>query len=92
MLHLTTPSQTENISLFIYEDDKYTKYIELNFGNLTIYPMEMKETIDKYQKMNIKIQDTNCDGKIIRTTHIEYYGIGELKEYYNESSNICKNQ
>ena len=41
---------------------------------------------------SIKIQDTNCDGKIIRTTQIEYYGIGELKEYYNESSNICKNQ
>ena len=41
---------------------------------------------------SIKIQDTNRDGKIIRTTHIEYYGIGELKEYYNESSNICKNQ
>lgn len=39
---------------------------------------------------SIKIKDTNVDGKIIRNTHIIYYGLGELKEFY-EGSNICKN-
>jgi DNA invertase Pin-like site-specific DNA recombinase len=40
---------------------------------------------------SIKIKDTFIDGKIIRNTHIEYYGLGELKEFY-EDSNIYKNQ
>ena len=51
--------ESGNIALFIYNDGEYKKYVELNFGNITIYPKEMKETIDKYQKSVIKIQDAD---------------------------------
>jgi len=50
-----------NITLFIYDDGKYTKYIELNFGSITIYPMEMKESIKDYQKYIINIQDADIE-------------------------------
>lgn len=50
-----------NIALFIYENDEYIKYVELNFGNITIYPKEMKETIEGYVKYSVTIQDTNIE-------------------------------
>lgn len=37
----------------------------------------------------IQIQDTQDGEKIIRNTHIEYYSIGELKELYEQNSNLC---
>ncbi len=37
----------------------------------------------------IQIQDTQADEKTIRNTHIEYYSIGELKELYEQNSNLC---
>ena len=39
----------------------------------------------------IQIKDTQDGNKIIRNTHIEYYSIGELKEIYEQNSNICEN-
>ena len=75
---------------------------DINIEKVSIKQLEYILSINEEELLNtnllnsviksIKIQDTNRDGKIIRTTHIEYYGIGELKEYYNESSNLCKNQ
>ncbi len=50
-----------NIGLYIYEDGKYTKYVELNFGNITIYPLEMNETLDKYTKSSLKIQNNQIE-------------------------------
>lgn len=41
---------------------------------------------------SIKIKDIKEEDKIIRNTHIEYYGIGELKEIYEQNSHLCKNQ
>ena len=49
------------IGLYIYEDGNYTKYLELNFGNITIYPLEMTEKINNYQKYNIKIQKNDIE-------------------------------
>lgn len=46
-----------SVSLYIYEDGKYTKYTELNFGNITLYPLELKETIKKYKKYEVTIQN-----------------------------------
>ena len=37
----------------------------------------------------ISIQDSQKDEKTIRNTHIEYYSIGELKELYEQNSNLC---
>lgn len=37
----------------------------------------------------IQIQDTQDGEKTIRNTHIEYYSIGELKELYEQNSNLC---
>lgn len=37
----------------------------------------------------IQIQDSQDGEKTIRNTHIEYYSIGELKELYEQNSNLC---
>ncbi len=37
----------------------------------------------------IQIQDNQDGEKTIRNTHIEYYSIGELKELYEQNSNLC---
>ena len=50
-----------NVSLFIYENDKYEKYVELNFGNITIYPMPMTRTIKEYKKSVINIQEEEVE-------------------------------
>ena len=50
-----------NISLYIYDDNKYTKYTELSFGNITIYPMEMKKELKNYYKTKINIQDVDVE-------------------------------
>ncbi len=50
--------------------------------------MQLLNTVIK----SIKIQDIKEEDKLIRNTHIEYYGIGELKEIYEQNSNICENQ
>lgn len=50
-----------NISLFVYDNDKYTKYIELNFGNLVIYPLSMNETLKGYSKASLNIKDNKIE-------------------------------
>ncbi|MBE6148383.1 MAG: hypothetical protein E7167_02685 [Firmicutes bacterium] len=50
-----------DIALYIYENDQYEKYVELNFGNITIYPMPMKEIIKEYKKVYIKVQDADIE-------------------------------
>ncbi len=37
----------------------------------------------------IQILDTQNGEKTIRNTHIEYYSIGKLKEFYEQNSNLC---
>ncbi len=64
---------------------KQLEYI-LNIKEYELFSNNLFNSIIK----SIKIKDTNVDGKIIRNTHIIYYGLGELKEFY-EGSNICEN-
>jgi len=54
-----------NIELFIYEDDKYTKYNELNFGNITIYPLAMKTILKDYHKTRITLQNIELESLTI---------------------------
>lgn len=37
----------------------------------------------------IQIQDSQDGEKTLRNTRIEYYSIGELKEFYEQNSNLC---
>lgn len=69
-----------NISLFIYEDGKYTKYVELTFGSLTLYPLKMDESIKDYKKSEVlvgenKIECLELDAqnryKIIKAINVE---------------------
>ena len=72
-----------NIGLFIYEDGKYTKYVELVFGNITIYPLAMNEKIDKLKKMNVQIQnnEVECLSKSLNSRFKLIYGLNvETKE------------
>ncbi|MGN1379925.1 MAG: cadherin-like beta sandwich domain-containing protein [Bacilli bacterium] len=50
-----------NISLFIYEDGSYLKYIELSFGQLTLYPLNMDEEIKGYKKNTISIGENTIE-------------------------------
>ena len=50
-----------NISLFIYEDGTYLKYIELSFGQLTLYPLNMDEEIKGYEKSTISIGENRVE-------------------------------
>ncbi|MBR4231015.1 MAG: cadherin-like beta sandwich domain-containing protein [Bacilli bacterium] len=71
------------IGLYIYEDGKYTKYIELSFGNITIYPLPMNEKMNNYQKYNIKIQknDIECLATNSSSRYKLIYGMNvETKE------------
>ena len=50
-----------NISLFIYNDGKYQKYTEFIFGNITLFPLKMDKTIDKYEKGNVTINNNSIE-------------------------------
>jgi putative mannosyl-glycoprotein endo-beta-N-acetylglucosaminidase len=50
-----------NISLFIYNDGKYQKYTEFIFGNITLFPLKMDKTIDKYEKGNVTINNNSVE-------------------------------
>lgn len=72
-----------DINLYIYEDGKYTKYIELSFGSLTVFPLDMQESIKDYKKFNIKIQnnDIECLALNLNSRFKIIYGINvETKE------------
>ena len=72
-----------DIGLYIYEDGKYTKYTELIFGNITIYPLSMNEKINNYQKYNIIIQknDVECLATSSSSRYKLIYGMNvETKE------------
>lgn len=72
-----------DIGLYIYEDGKYTKYIELSFGNITIYPLPMNEKMNNYQKYNVKIQknDIECLATNTSSRYKLIYGMNvETKE------------
>lgn len=51
-----------NISLFIYKDNTYERYIELTIGNLVFYPLAMTEEVNGYVKSKIKIggEEVEC--------------------------------
>ena len=53
--------ENSNISLFIYEDGTYLKYIELSFGQLTLYPLNMDEEIKGYEKSTISIGENTIE-------------------------------
>ena len=72
-----------DIGLYIYEDGKYTRYIELTFGNITIYPLPMNEKMSNYQKYNVKIQknDIECLATSSSARYKLIYGMNvETKE------------
>ncbi len=65
---------------------KQLNYI-LNIDEKKLFSYVLLKSIIK----TIKISDIKEEDKIIRNTHIEYYGIGELKDLYEQDSNIYKN-
>ncbi len=50
-----------NIALYIYKDGKYTKYEELTFDSITIYPKETKKELKGYKKTTIDIKGISYD-------------------------------
>ena len=50
-----------NVSLFIYNDGKYQKYTEFIFGNMTLSPLKMDKTIDKYEKSSVTINNISVE-------------------------------
>ena len=65
---------------------KQLNYI-FNIDEKELFNNDLLKSIIK----TIKISDIKEEDKIIRNTHIEYYGIGELKDFYEQDSNIYKN-
>ena len=55
------------INLFIYDNDSYTKYIEIKSGNLTIFPL----------KINDKLKDYTLSSVTINNTEIQCYTLKE---------------
>ena len=49
------------ISLFIYNNGSYSRYIELKSGNITIIPQELKGTLKNYEKGSVKIQNEEIE-------------------------------
>lgn len=49
-------SPSGEINLYIYENDKYEKYNQFNFGNLNVYPLAIEKSLENYEKDNIEIQ------------------------------------
>jgi hypothetical protein len=50
------------ISLFKYDNEKYEKYIELKFGNLTIYPLELTKSVENFTEAKVTIQNNELNG------------------------------
>lgn len=46
---------------FMYVDGVYTKYIELNFGKLVVYPVSMTKELETYEKGKITIQGNEIE-------------------------------
>lgn len=53
--------ESGNVSLFIYNDGKYEKYTEFTFGNMTLFPLKMDKTIDKYEKGSVTINNISVE-------------------------------
>lgn len=49
------------IDLFTYENNKYEKYAELNFGNIFLIPTKMNQKINGYTKTSMTINDVIID-------------------------------
>lgn len=65
---------------------KQLNYI-LNIDEKELFNNDLLKSIIKI----IRISDIKEEDRIVRNTHIEYYGIGELKDFYEQDSNIYKN-
>lgn len=50
------------ISLYKYDNGKYEKYVELKFGNLTIYPLELTKSVENFTEAKISIQNNEING------------------------------
>ena len=59
------------IVMFTYEDGKYDKYLEINLGNITIRPLEMKEKLDDYTLSSLKIN--NIEVECLQKTNEDRY-------------------
>lgn len=52
------------VNLYIYDKDKYTKYNELDLGNITLYALPMSESLDNYTKKKITIQNEEVEALV----------------------------
>ena len=65
------------IEYYIYNDGKYTKYVEITTNQLMIFPKDTDKTIDSYEKMDADILGVKTLGwvKNIKSNYIVIYGI-----------------
>ncbi len=49
------------VVMFTYENGKYDRYYEINLGNITIRPLEMKETLADYTTSTLKINNIEVE-------------------------------
>ena len=60
------------IALYKYNEDKYEKYVELVFGNLTIYPVDLKKSVENFSEAKETIQ--NNELKVLKSNiNSRYY-------------------
>ena len=66
-----------NIELYIYKDGKYTKYNELVFDKVTLYPKDTNKELDGYTKTKIEIKGVEYNAyKITKNSRFAIiYGI-----------------
>lgn len=70
-------NEAGDIKLFIYNDGKYEKYVELNFGKLVIAALPLEDSLRGYNQSKIKIQDNEveCLEQSKKSRHKAIYGI-----------------
>ena len=54
-------NESGEISYFIYEDNNYTRYVEISNKDLLIYPLKATEIPKGYEKTTIKIKDETVE-------------------------------
>ncbi len=69
--------ESGNIALYIYDNGKYEKYVELIFGNLTIYPTKQTMSVEYFQDAKVTIQGNEFDALVCEKNN-RYYLIKGL--------------
>lgn len=69
--------ENSDVSLFIYDNGKYTRYVELNFGKLVITALPLEKDLKDYKKSTIIINDNEieCLETSKKSRHKVIYGI-----------------